>query len=298
MKRRRKFFLILFGISIVGLPIIGLGWRVAQRPPQTTLNQPLFQGIHYHREFRQSPRPIMIHTIALDLTTPGIQAFVTPGSPASDLRELPARTTSEFLQEFKLQVAVNANFFYPFEEKSPWNYFPHSGDRVNVVGLAMSNGQQYSPPEPGWATLCLMPQRAQITASGKCPLDTQQAVAGSAMIVAAGKPVAVKPGAVDSDTVYARTVAAIDVRGEKLWLIAIDGKQPRYSEGVTLTELAQIAVQQGADTAINLDGGGSTTLVIERATGATVLNSPIHTWIPKRERPVANHLGFYAAPLP
>lgn len=286
----------LLGISILSLSIAGFGWMVAQRPPQFNLERTLFQGIHYHREFRQSPRPVMIHILEIDLTASGIQALVTPGKRLMDNREFNARIPSEFLQEFKLQVAVNANFFYPFAEESPWNYFPHSGDRINAVGLAISNGTQYSPPESGWAALCLMADRAQIVANGTCPQGTMQAVAGSAMVVAQGKPMTPKPGTADGDGIYSRTAVAIDSRGEKLWLIVVDDKQWLYSEGVSLSELAQIAIELGADAALNLDGGGSTTLVVDTSNGSTVLNSPIHTKIPMRERPVANHLGFYARP--
>ena len=44
---------------------------------------------------------------------------------------------------------------------------------------------------------------------------------------------------------------------------------------------------------MNLDGGGSSTLVVEGPDGEPrVLNSPIDNYIPGRERPVANHLGI------
>ncbi|MEO0989215.1 MAG: phosphodiester glycosidase family protein, partial [Cyanobacteria bacterium J06639_14] len=79
-----------------------------------------------------------------------------------------------------------------------------------------------------------------------------------------------------------------------LWLIVVDGKQPHYSQGATLTQLSQIARKLGADAAINLDGGGSTTLVMATPKGPKVLNAPIHTRLPLRERPVANQLGFQA----
>ena len=75
----------------------------------------------------------------------------------------------------------------------------------------------------------------------------------------------------------------------------IDGRQPGYSEGVSLGELADLMIEYGADHAINLDGGGSSTLVVEGTDGtARILNSPIHGRIPGRERPVANQLGIYA----
>jgi exopolysaccharide biosynthesis protein len=56
-------------------------------------------------------------------------------------------------------------------------------------------------------------------------------------------------------------------------------------------------IDLGAYYAMNLDGGGSSTMVIEGANGEPViLNSPIDSRIPGRERPVANHLGIFINP--
>jgi exopolysaccharide biosynthesis protein len=52
----------------------------------------------------------------------------------------------------------------------------------------------------------------------------------------------------------------------------------------------------GATEAINLDGGGSSTMVLKLGVTPQVVNSPIHTSIPGRERPVANHLGLRLLP--
>jgi exopolysaccharide biosynthesis protein len=50
----------------------------------------------------------------------------------------------------------------------------------------------------------------------------------------------------------------------------------------------------GARYAMNLDGGGSSTMVVADKDGrARILNSPIDNLIPGRERPVADHLGIY-----
>ena len=77
-------------------------------------------------------------------------------------------------------------------------------------------------------------------------------------------------------------------------LMIVDGRQPNYSEGITLSELAELMREFGAYHALNLDGGGSSTLVVAGVDGQPrVLNSPIHTRIPGRERPVATHLGVY-----
>jgi len=294
-----KFLWTLAGMVILAIPLMIFGWLVFQRPPQTVIEKQLFQGIYYRREYRSHPRPIMLHIVSIDLAAEGVRVLVTPGRARAPEWETNARTTSEFLEEFKLQLAVNANFFYPFDENTPWSSYPNSGDRVGVLGQAISNGHEYSPSQEDWAVFCITADhRARIVASGKCPAGTTQAVAGSSTIVVHGQAIPARQGSADSDDNYSRTAVAVDKTGKKLWLIAVDDKQWLYSEGVTLRELAEIAIALGADAALNLDGGGSTTLVTATPNGFQILNSPVHTKTPMRERPVANHLGFYALPRP
>jgi len=45
-------------------------------------------------------------------------------------------------------------------------------------------------------------------------------------------------------------------------IVVIDGRQPDLSVGVTITELRKVMKALGAQSALNLDGGGSTTLVL------------------------------------
>ena len=92
-------------------------------------------------------------------------------------------------------------------------------------------------------------------------------------------------------------IAALDLSGARLWLILSDGKQPLYREGVMLQEAVNLVQALGAVTAVRLDGGGSTTLAIATDTGPHILNAVIHAKVPGQERPVANHLGFFADPL-
>ena len=55
-----------------------------------------------------------------------------------------------------------------------------------------------------------------------------------------------------------------------LVFVVVDGRQTGYSEGVTLTELADIMTDLGATTAYNLDGGGSSTMYFD----GEVVNRP------------------------
>ncbi len=68
----------------------------------------------------------------------------------------------------------------------------------------------------------------------------------------------------------------------KLLLVTVNGRKPGISIGVTLEELALIMIELGAIDAMNLDGGGSTTMVIRNQ----VLNLPSDGV----ERPVSNGL--------
>ena len=69
-------------------------------------------------------------------------------------------------------------------------------------------------------------------------------------------------------------------------LVTVDGRQPDISNGISLTDLAALMRFLGADNAVNLDGGGSTTMVVSDPQTATykVVNSPSG----KALRPVAN----------
>ncbi|SFB27152.1 Calcineurin-like phosphoesterase [Amycolatopsis marina] len=98
---------------------------------------------------------------------------------------------------------------------------------------------------------------------------------------------------VDNVATHPRTAVGFSADGTKMWLATIDGRQAD-SRGMTELELAQHMKSLGADDALNLDGGGSSTLLAreqgERAT--SVHNSPSDGG----ERLVPNGLGFATEP--
>jgi Phosphodiester glycosidase len=65
-------------------------------------------------------------------------------------------------------------------------------------------------------------------------------------------------------TRHPRTAVAFDVDARVLWMIVVDGRQGSYSSGMTLAELTELLVALGADEALNMDGGGSSVMVIDR----------------------------------
>jgi hypothetical protein len=269
-----------------------LFWR-DHRPQPVSERVQLLAGIAYIRDVRQQPRPLVIHVVQIDLATPGLSFLVTPGDPAGG-HEVRAQTTSQFLDKSDLQLAINGDFFWPWSYHTIFDYYPHAGDPTDVNGAAASRGIVYSEEElddPRPTLFLAQDNRAGI----------DQPV-GAVYNAISGLPLIVKEGHISDqikpDEYYAgvhpRTAIGLDREQRTLLLVIVDGRQPNYSEGVTLPELAQIAIEYGAYTALNLDGGGSSTLVVEDRHGRPqVLNSPIHASVPGMERPVGNHLGVW-----
>lgn len=83
-----------------------------------------------------------------------------------------------------------------------------------------------------------------------------------------------------------RTGIGYDRAGQTLILAVVDGYQRGYSRGITQADFAALLREFGADTAMELDGGGSSTMVIE---GRVVNRPPDETG----ERYVANALLFF-----
>jgi exopolysaccharide biosynthesis protein len=85
--------------------------------------------------------------------------------------------------------------------------------------------------------------------------------------------------------VHPRTAIARLKSGEIL-LVTVDGRQPGESIGMSLTMLADLLLEFGAVEAINLDGGGSTTMVIKNK----LVNKPSDA---TGERPVSDAILVY-----
>jgi hypothetical protein len=84
-------------------------------------------------------------------------------------------------------------------------------------------------------------------------------------------------------------------------MMAIDGRQAGYSDGAMDWETAAWLLRLGAWDGVNMDGGGSTCLVMADSTGQPVsLNHDSASADPGtgRERTVGSHLGIFAKPIP
>ena len=286
----------LLGLVAILLIVVGgvRDWFYHRPIPNPVSDQLLFQGVTYTRDIRSEPRPLVIHVVRVDLTAPGIAFLVTPHDPV-DGHHLSARKTSQFLGTYDLQVAINGSFFEPWWSHAVWDYYPHVGDPVNVKGVTGSRGDLYATDPASYPVLYITEDnRVRINDP---PAVIYNALAGNAVLLDAGVMPEVPASSFYTET-HPRTAVGVDQRGDTLIIMVVDGRQPNYSEGVTLAELAALLREYGAYDAINMDGGGSSTLVIESDSGAPeVLNSTIDNSIPGRERAVGSHLGLWARRL-
>lgn len=95
----------------------------------------------------------------------------------------------------------------------------------------------------------------------------------------------------DDGEMHPRTAVGVDRDSKELILLVVDGRQS-FSRGYTMVELARRMRRLGAEDALNLDGGGSTTLAAVRKGTLQVINSPSDG----SQRPVPNGLEVIYKP--
>jgi len=272
-----------------------------------TITEP-FLGVRHIFQTETSPRPLKIHAVEIDLSAPGLSFRVTPRSasyPGPYINGSPGetnhQTTRAFANAYGAQVAINGALY------------ASSGSWANNLGLTAAIGDEYSPWEGGAYndnyfddTLHISPgnlaqivKRPQSIPSGwetDPPIardDLYNAVTGSHRIVQNGAAVSIVDNGLctcDPLGLHARTGVGLTADNSKLLLMTVD--KQGGSQGVTLPELAAFMLGHGATNAINLDGGGSTTMVMNfygDGLPAQLINST-------GERAVGTNLGVFALP--
>jgi hypothetical protein len=237
-------------------------------------------------------RELAIHIVEIDPTAPGIAFLGTPGNGAEP-NEYTRMTTGTFVNNNDLAVGINGDF-----------YDTSTGITTNVNGLGMSNGEVVSEPGTGGSRNSLVVDQfnlARIVTRGTVRADTWNAVSGNQRMLENG--VIVTPNNSYTTTLNPHTAVGVDADNGHVFFMVVDGRQTDFSEGMRTDEMAQLFLDFGVDNAINLDGGGSSTLVFADGAGgaARTVNSPsdgASTYAPGSQRAVGNHFGVYGIPNP
>ncbi|MFN8402897.1 MAG: hypothetical protein U0V48_05000 [Anaerolineales bacterium] len=141
--KKRKIARVSVAIIVAVVLFVGgyFAFLGRNRPAPIPAKETLYEGVTYQRVVKYFPSATIAHIIKIDTKTKGIQFLVTPAD--SKVKRLNARTTSQFLDEFGLQIAVNGDGFTPWWSRGPADYYPHAGDPVAPLGFTASNGDDY-----------------------------------------------------------------------------------------------------------------------------------------------------------
>jgi hypothetical protein len=246
---------------------------------------PIYQGVDYATGTVTGSTQ-QLYAMRIDLTAAGISFTTTPSSASavSQGYETYSQTTGAFLTSVGASVAINANFFSNVQSTS----VPE-----NLSGLAVSQGAVVATADSNYQTLFLTADNVATIGSASST-SVYNAVSGVQTLqngvpinpptTAAGDPQGLDP----------RTAVGVSQDGRYLYLFAADGRSTQ-SAGITDLTEGQILLQLGAYNGLNLDGGGSTSLVRSNgAGGATVLNIPSGG----SQRLDGNNLAVFARPVP
>jgi hypothetical protein len=256
--------------------------------------------IQYWKEGRAQPRPLQMHHLKIDLKCPRYEpaAVVADDPDGNGPAEAKLEPPVPLASRHKVVAAVNANAFALLPGESEHGMVADAP--VNIVSWAVTGARQVSPPQPRYVSFWLDPKggahiadpSASLRAGLAAPKEAREAVAGFGSLLVDGQ-LSPKSGG----PLHPRTAAGLDRDGRWLWLVVVDGRQPGYSEGMTLHELATLMKELGCWNALNLDGGGSTVMLVATDGGdLQIVNRPSDRDLQGRPkpRPVPVLLGIRA----
>ncbi len=216
---------------------------------------------------RTTDEPWSIHAVLVDLCVPGVRVRAS----RHDER---ARVTSAFAAEVGAAVAINGDFFR-------WD----AG--FDTSGVAVGDGEPWpgDPPDDRWLLAAFGLERAELFAPMTVPEPEpwmSETIGGVPELVVRGVANDAYPDWRFCSARHPRTALGLTEDRRTLLLVTVDGRSAD-SAGMTCPELASLMAELGAFDAVNLDGGGSTAMVL----GGAVVNRPSDG----SERVVANHLA-------
>lgn len=178
-----------------------------------------------------------------------------------------ADSTSALCADFGAAAGINGSYFN-MKELTPVTYVKDNGKIVGNTTkkeLFRVNGVFMS-----W------PNRVAIQAADTTALDPNlwEAIASGPILIDDGTVITYSDGIPEDDGFYnkrhPRSLIGTDADGY-IWLVVVDGRSAGNAEGMTIAELTELAGMMGLTDALNLDGGGSSTLWTQ---SAGVLNYP------------------------
>ena len=225
-------------------------------------------GVIYTDFTLKSPRLIRAFAVRVDIGSGKFGFKVTPrdkdwGKPMPDYPKGTIRTRRVTCRKFmedavangeNMVVSVNGSPWGPFQ--APWT-FKYAGNQ----GLMVSDGQLVAEIRKGRPSFVVYKDGSmefKLFAPGDDTSAIRYAISGFGFVLKDGK---LTPKDSPKAKLAPRTGYGLSKDKRYLYIIAIDGRQAAYSMGASTYEVGQFLCHLGAYSGLNMDGGGSTTLI-------------------------------------
>ena len=205
--------------------------------------------------------------------------------------------TSKFAKDSNAVVAMNGSFY---NMKKPYNsvcYFKKHGIEEFVFNENMAqrdNGAVAISAKGKLSVHAADPANpGNIAPAQTWParLDAISVISSGPVLIIDGKNARLDENSFNRNR---HPRSAVGAKGKKIYLVTVDGRNADNAQGVSLWEFTKIMRWIGAEDAINMDGGGSTTLYVEGENGTGIVNHPSDNkkFDREGERHVVNSLLF------
>lgn len=207
------------------------------------------------------------------------------------------RETSESFMKRKRGEGVNVVATINTAPWSPWEK-PFNHKYARLPNLTIADGKVVSHAQKPGPMLLIWNDNTAVITNGLAEADFGRVAAahpGFGVIMRGGAVPERRPGT-KPPALAPRTAFGISADGRYLYALIVDGRQPDWSMGADMVDLAGMLKDAGASDAMNMDGGGSTTLVTLGPDGKTLVHRNRHDPKYGYYRPVALNLGVVVSP--
>ena len=286
-------FAVLF-LSIASA-VSGAVVRVLSGPP--TVGDASVGPVVYWEEVYTSPRPYRVNFLRVDLSDPRyeVATIVDPANSPTDATSI-LRPPMALAQERGVMAAINANAFrYPYNTPDFGSTNWVAGKAVFTFGLVVSDGALISNRQDARIPLWIDGDNKAHVGHPSAADQVKQAIANWEAGTL-GWPLQGGAVVAGSSTPYARTMIGTDQTGRWLYMAFVPrlGSTSQYSQGLTIAETANLMLARGSYDAINLDGGGSSTMLIDSDGALAALGNPVNGYL----RPLPVMMAVRAVPEP
>ena len=273
MKNKLTIFILFLTVILTAAPQEFYDWSQSEK---------LHVGIQHAFIYPKKPRPMKIHTVRVDLKAPGIDFIATArdkdcGKPMPDFPQMTIMTKRLEVRKFvenkqaegvNVLVAVNATPWGPWRKPFTHIYAGNISLLINEFDIIGDKKKD----TPAFAVTRDNKVQIRVIKSDEDRKNFRFVLTGFSIILKNSKVV------INYKDYHPRTCYGISADGRYLYLMTVDGRQKFISEGASVVECAEFMRYFGAADAINMDGGGSTTLV---------------NWNPKKQKAeILSHQAF------